>query len=182
VVPEDEFMRSKTTLAGGLALLLLTGCAKHTTRPEIPAAEFSLVGGPSSGSPASPVEFTARVKVLSPDVSASTGCDAGPISFTLEDADGHRVNTTDPCVALPACPSGWGPLGQGTELRVTFRFAGVVFPESVTQCPAAVTAAPSGRYTLRAVFTYSLTPSFPIEPKQQERAASFDWDSGPDKH
>ena len=174
-------MRSRTILVSGLGLLLLAGCAKHATRPEIPAAEFSLVGGPSSGSPASPVEFTARVKVLRPDVSSSTGCDAGPISFILEDADGHRVNTSDPCRVLPACPSGWGPLGQGTELRVTFRFAGEVFPESVTQCPAAVTAAPSGRYTLRAVFTYSLTPGFSADPQVQEREASFDWDPGPNK-
>src|SRR5882762_4907457 len=163
-------MRSKTIIASGLGLLLLAGCAKHTTRPEIPAAEFSLVGGPTSGSPASPVEFTARVRVLRPDVNSSIGCGAAPIQFTLEDASGNPVNTTDPCAILPACPSGWGPVPQGSVLEVTFRFAGVVLPETATQCPAPGTMAPSGRYTLRARFIYGFPGDAGLASREEARA------------
>lgn len=172
-------MRSKTILVGWLGLLLLAGCAKHSTRPEIPVAEFSLVGGPTAGSPAAPVEFTARVRILRPDVYSSVGCIAGPIDFVLVDANGHRVNTWDPCQILPACPIGWGPLAQYSEHLLTFRFAGVVFPEETTSCPAAVTSAPSGRYTLRARFTYGLSPDWSVTPQVQEREVSFDWEFRP---
>lgn len=172
-------MRLKALLVS-VGLLLLAGCAKHTTRPEVLVSTFSLVGGPRSGSPATPVEFTARVKVLRPGVNISMGCDAGPISFILEDAAGHRVNTSDPCAVRPACPVGWGTLPQGSELEATFRFAGVVFPAAT--CPSTVATAASGRYTLRARFTYGLSPSPSVDPLVQERSVTFDWDSGLDQH
>src|SRR6266850_458472 len=170
-------MRSKTILVGWLGVLLLAGCAKHPTRPEIPVAEFSLVGGPTAGSPAAPVEFTARVRILRPDVYSWVGCIAGPIDFTLVDANGHRVNTWDPCQVLPACPVGWGPLAKESEHLLRFRFAGVEYPEATTTCPVQVMSVPSGRYTLHARFTYGLSPEWPASPQVQEREVAFDWES-----
>ena len=107
------------------------------------------------------------------------GCGADPIDFSLVDAYGNRVNTWDPCRILPACPGGWGTLPQGSEHQLTFRFNGVVFPEIVTACPSMVSAAPSGRYTLKARFTYGFSPHAMGMPLIQEREISFDWASSP---
>jgi hypothetical protein len=93
--------------------------------------------------------------------------------------DHHDAMSRDPCRILPACPVGWGPLAQGSEHMLTFKFAGVVFPDATTTCPAQMTSAPSGRYTLRARFTYGLSPEWPASLQVQEREVAFDWEFSP---
>lgn len=158
---------------GATLLVLVLGCGQEPTRP---AANvwLTLTAVPATGSPAQPVTVEATVRNFGSEVFHCVGCGCGNgTDFIVLGPDGKAVNLFDPNGPRPACADGSAPLERGMSMTSGRLFTGTLYPDSSSIYPTPTYAAPAGRYTVVATFTYWRGPY--VNRVSIRGQATFDW-------
>jgi hypothetical protein len=157
--------------AVGLAGLGM-GCGERAIAPRelVPSLALELSLSSPSGDPDRPLEVSAvATNHYRRTVYHFASCWAGPIRFEVFDSTGRSLLWYDPSI-LPACADACCvPLEPGGSVNGAFRFGGLVFAEQGESF-----AAPTGDYTVVAVFEANLEPRGE-PPIVVTRRARFHW-------
>lgn len=156
-------------------LMVESGCGQEPERPRITDVRLALTAAPGAGRPSAPVTLRAQVtNAGNVFVWHCSGCGCGEgFQITVLGPDGSAVALHDPKALGPMCPDGSVRLEPAQTLESGDRFTGVLYQRDSPSWPSPTYQAPSGTYTVIAIFNY--VSSVPGEWVGLERRTRFVW-------
>ncbi len=153
------------------------GCGQEPTGP-VTRIAMSLGAAPARGSPASPVKFNVSVTNAGDrQVWRCAGCTCGNgVAITVLGPDGNAVILVDPKGPRPLCVDNNVPFPPGETLTGGTggtTFTGTLYDGFSPTYPTPTYAAPAGKYTVIATFTYRTGSGETVHSIQKNTA--FDW-------